>query len=227
MTQPDQERLLVLFHGIGDPWPVVPEHEKPYWCPSALWPSMVDAIARLAEHTELPIEISFDDGNLSDYEQALPALLQRGLRATFFVLAGRIGQREYLSPDHILALREAGMGIGSHGWGHVDLRRTTDAQLAQEADASRERLSEVTGEPIDCFAIPFGSYDRRVLRNLRSYRTVYTSDARRAPRSGWLLPRHTYTQGWTPDTVRRLACERYGVRQQARQRLVGAVKRLR
>jgi len=227
MTQTNRERLIVLFHGIGDPWPGVPEPEKPYWCPSALWPTMADAVSGLAEHTDLPVEICFDDGNLSDYEQALPVLRDRGLTATFFVLAGRIEQPKYLSSDQIQALREAGMGIGSHGWAHADLRRTTDSELAHEVDDSRRLLGEVTGEAIDSFAIPFGSYDRRVLRKLRSYRTVYTSDARRAKLSGWLLPRHTFTQDWTPDTVRRLATERYGVAQLGRQRLVGAVKRLR
>jgi peptidoglycan/xylan/chitin deacetylase (PgdA/CDA1 family) len=227
MIEAHQERLIVLFHGIGDPWPGVPEPEKPYWCPSALWPAMADAVAGLAAHADLPVHISFDDGNLSDYDQALPVLRDRGLTATFFVLAGRLSHPKYLSADHVRALREAGMGIGNHGWAHADLRRTTDSELAHEVDDSRRLLREVTGETIDSFAIPFGSYDRRVLRKLRSYRTVYTSDARRAQSSGWLVPRHTFTQGWTPDTVRHLATERYGVAQLARQRLVGAVKRLR
>jgi peptidoglycan/xylan/chitin deacetylase (PgdA/CDA1 family) len=188
---------------------------------------MADAVAGLAAHGDLPVHISFDDGNLSDYEHALPVLHDRRLTATFFVLAGRLGHPKYLSADHVRALREAGMGIGNHGWAHADLRRTTDSELAHEVDDSRRLLREVTGETIDSFAIPFGSYDRRVLRSLRSYRTVYTSDERRAQRSGWLVPRHTFTQGWTPDTVRRLATERYGVAQLARQRLVGAIKRLR
>jgi len=35
------------------------------------------------------VQLSFDDGNRSDVGIALPALLERELSATFFVVAGR------------------------------------------------------------------------------------------------------------------------------------------
>ena len=47
------------------------------------------------------MRISFDDGNASDLEIGLPALLERGLTATFFVLAGRLGRPGSLDADEV------------------------------------------------------------------------------------------------------------------------------
>ena len=80
----------------------------------------------LTQSTDLRIEITFDDGNASDTEVALPLLRDRDLTASFFVCAGRIGEDGYLDAAAIRELAAAGMGIGSHGWSHVDWRATDD-----------------------------------------------------------------------------------------------------
>ena len=47
--------------------------------------------------------ITFDDGYEDGYKNAFPALLSHGFRATFFVIASRIG-----SPGLPLGIRDAG-----------------------------------------------------------------------------------------------------------------------
>jgi peptidoglycan/xylan/chitin deacetylase (PgdA/CDA1 family) len=222
-----QERLIINFHGIGDPWDGVPKDERPYWCPRALWPAMADAIAGVAEQGKVRVEVTFDDGNLSDAEEAMSVLLERQLKATFHVCAGRIGEPRYLTGDHLRALHDAGMEIGSHGWSHVDLRGVPDPELLRETVESRVRVAEACGANVTSFAIPFGSYDRRVLRSLKCYRTVYTSDRMRAPLTGWLIPRHSYQQGWRPQDIERFASERYSVMVRTRRRAILLYKRWR
>jgi peptidoglycan/xylan/chitin deacetylase (PgdA/CDA1 family) len=222
-----RDRLIINFHGIGPPSDDVPEAERPYWCPRELWPAMADAIADVAAQAKVKIEITFDDGNLSDVEEALPALTERQLTASFYVCAGRIGVPRYLTADHLHMLRDAGMAIGSHGWSHRDLRQTSDADLPREADESRLRIAEVTGSDVTGFAIPFGSYDRRVLRHLKAYAAVYTSDRMRASSNSWLKPRHSYAQGWSPQEIRRLASERMALLDYARRRAAMVYKRFR
>lgn len=198
-------RVVLNFHGIGTPGPEIPEDEVPYWCPLEEWPAFADALARIETDGRVRLQITFDDGNLSDVEHAMPALRERGLRATFFVCAGRLGMPEYLDESHLAVLRKEGMGIGSHGWSHLNLRVLDEETLRQEAVGSQARLIEAGGGTIDEFAIPFGSYDRRVLRSLRGYRTVYSSDGVPTQQVGRLVSRASYVRGWKADDLARLS----------------------
>lgn len=227
MVSGARERLVVNFHGIGEPWDGVPDDERPYWCPREEWPAFADVLAELARQNEVKLEITFDDGNLSDIEHGLPVLAERGLTATFHICAGRLGQPRYLAEEHLRELRSAGMGIGSHGWSHVDLRRIDPVELERESVGSGERLSAVIGAPVTHFALPFGSYDRRVLRSLRGYQTVYTSDRSRAALVGWLIPRMSYISGWEADDLLRFATERYALARRLRRSATTLAKRWR
>lgn len=221
------ERLVVNFHGIGEPWEGVPADELDYWCPREEFGPLLDELVEVRDRQAVQLQVTFDDGNLSDVETALPALLERGLEATFFVCAGRIGEPKYLDETQLLQLRDAGMTVGSHGWSHVDLRRTDDATLVHEAQASRERISEVVGAGVTRFALPFGSYDRRVLRALRGYVEVLSSDRGRAPLTSWLTPRESYVRGWASGDITRMAQERVSPLARARTRVKRRLKSLR
>lgn len=182
--------LILAFHGLGEPpWHIV-EDEREYWIPLAWFETLLDH-ARGRN-----VGIAFDDGNVSDLEQALPALLERSMNARFFPLSGRIGKEDYLTAEQIVQLRRAGMGIGSQGVDHRDWRTLDDAHLRDELVLSRSRLSEILGEEISEAACPFGSYDRRVLRALRAagYRRVFNSDGSTGASGAWISPRETVAQ---------------------------------
>lgn len=221
-----QSVTVLNFHGIGDPVLTVPESERRYWCPTATWPLLADRIAALRD-VGIPVAITFDDGNASDIDHALPVLAERGLTAEFFACAGRIGTPGYLAASSLRDIRAAGMSIGSHGWSHVDLRRVDDAELHRETESSRAALSEASEGPVDDFAIPFGSYDRRVLRALRGFQRVYTSDGGRVRPGAWLQPRSSYVVGWTPETVSQLVAGRATSWQRLGRAAARGVKRIR
>jgi peptidoglycan/xylan/chitin deacetylase (PgdA/CDA1 family) len=175
----------------------------------------------------LAVEVTFDDGNASDVEVALPALLERGVPATFHVCAGRIGLPGYLDESALRDVQAAGMAIGSHGWSHVDLTSLSEADLIRETRDSQHRLSDACGARVTRFAVPMGRYDRRVLHHLRHYATVYTSDATRAARGAWLVPRWSYVRTWTPAEARALTRTGGSHRRAVRQRMGMMVKRWR
>lgn len=219
-------RVVLNFHGIGGPPPTVPAEEVAYWCPVQLWRALAATVAE-AVHDGLPVEVTFDDGNVSDIEHGLPALLEHGITATFHVCAGRIGRPGYLDEGMIVQLQQQGMRVGGHGWDHVDLRPLPEPDLTRETRESQQRIAEVCGSPVTDFAVPLGSYDRRVLRHLRGYGTVYTSDATTAAPGAWLAPRWSYVRGWTVSSVSALAREPETVPHRLRQRLAMGVKRWR
>ena len=221
------DRLILLFHGLGS----VPERtrasERDYWCERDRFLSILDAICSLP--AEISIEITFDDGNLSDAVVALPALVDRGLKARFFVCAGRIGRSGYLDCAAMNELVSSGMEIGSHGWDHLRWPRVDDARLDVEIDDARKKIADCIGRPVDDVSIPFGIYNRRVLRRLRqsNIRTVFTSDGGRAPSSGWILPRETFRKTtWDDGILTESATCRFSAGA-VRRSVVGLIKRLR
>ncbi len=184
-----QKQIGLIFHGIGTPGREMEPDEAPYWVSVAQFEHVLDQICA-APHPD-QFRISFDDGNLSDHDIALPRLLERELRADFFVLSGRINTPGALGEGHIRALQAAGMTIGSHGVAHQDWRRLNDAALRQELSESRAVLETICGHPITTAGIPFGSYDAHVLKVMRhaGYTAAYSSDRGTMTPDAFLRPR--------------------------------------
>ncbi|TQL40460.1 polysaccharide deacetylase [Homoserinimonas aerilata] len=213
----------ICFHGIGT---IIREREPGearYWVTEGSFLRILD---ELRENPR--VRLSFDDGNASDASVALPALLERGLQATFFALAGRRDDAASLSPADLRELRGAGMQIGSHGWEHVPWRGLSDAEARRELIDARTALVEASGGPIDDAALPLGRYDRRLLARLRQarYRTVYTSDRLPARPTSHIQARYSVTALDTAESVRSLVEHRPGIRD-LRNLAASAVKRLR
>lgn len=185
----DRARIAVVFHGIGPPPRALEPGEDRYWLDTDHFGRCLDEVAALPDPAG--VWISFDDGNASDHDLALPMLLQRGLSADFFALTGRIGQAGSLSPAQLRGLRAAGMGVGSHGVAHVNWRTIPAAALQHELEASRAELERICGVPVLRASVPFGRYNRRVVAALSAagYATVGTNDGGALRPGGYLMPR--------------------------------------
>jgi peptidoglycan/xylan/chitin deacetylase (PgdA/CDA1 family) len=166
----------LLFHGVGTPGRQLEPGEAPYWISVQRFETILNQVASLPNLSR--IRISFDDGNASDHDIALPRLMERGLRADFFVLSGRIGHSGSLSELQLRSLAEAGMGVGSHGIAHRDWKRIGAEDLEKELTQSRRAIETLLGQAVETAGIPFGSYDARVVAALRraGYTAAYSSD---------------------------------------------------
>ncbi|HOA85949.1 MAG: polysaccharide deacetylase family protein [Microbacteriaceae bacterium] len=214
--------INLCFHGVGVCAIEREPGEASYWVTRELFLQVLDAVAGRGD-----VRLSFDDGNRSDIETALPALVERGLRADFFALAGRLDDPASLGPAELRELRAAGMNLGSHGWDHVPWRGLDAREREREFVEARIALSEASEGVIDTAAFPLGRYDRAALRGLKAagYRTVFTSDRFRARPGAWLQARYSITAGDTIASVRQILAHA-GVAE-ARARMVSVVKQLR
>jgi peptidoglycan/xylan/chitin deacetylase (PgdA/CDA1 family) len=178
----------LTVHGIGQTIRELEPDEAGTWVGIHQFEQVLDAAVGRND-----VRLTFDDGNASDVEYALPRLLERGLTAQFFVLAGLLGRPGRLDADAVRELVRAGMTVGSHGWAHRDWRRVNAEQATEEIGEAHRVLAAITGKPVSRVAIPFGSYDRHVLRRLRQARVTraYTSDGGRAKPGSWLQPRNS------------------------------------
>ena len=180
--------INLTFHGVGKPCRELDAGEAGVWVTRTRFEQMLDAIRGRDD-----VRITFDDGNASDVEHALPALAERGLTASFFIVAGRIGAPGYLEACSIRRLAEAGMTVGSHGMRHRPWRSLNHRELHDEVVTAKLALEDVLERPVTEAACPFGSYDRRVLSALgyAGYHHVFTSDRGPARAGDWLQARNT------------------------------------
>ena len=216
--------FILNFHGIGPVSRDIDDGERERWLDQDFFEAMLELVAEGPR-----VKLTFDDGNSSDCEIVLPALLRRGLQATFFICSGRLDQRAFLSRVQVRELQSRGMRIGSHGAAHIPWRNLPRDRLREEIVDSRRVLEEVCGVAVDTAACPFGSYDRRVLRGLRraGYRFVCTSDGGASAGGAWLQPRTTVTRSMTLSAVQRLVHEGIGIPEQWAINVRRLLKRLR
>ncbi len=194
--------INLTFHGIGEPSRCLDPGEQDVWVSREQFLSLLDRAAGRQD-----VAITLDDGNASDVEHALPALRERGLTATFFVVAGRLGTPHFLDEDGVRELAKSGMEIGCHGMRHRPWRGLDERALHEELVEAKAILERAVGRPITRAACPFGSYDRHVLRTLRAcdYRHVYTSDRGTARPGDFLQARNSVGPQDEPALLERIA----------------------
>ena len=197
------EQILNLnFHGIGRPiGRDFGAGEREFWVKPETFEAALDACVGRND-----ITLSFDDGNWSDLEMALPALQQRGLTATFFIVPSWLGEPGFMSKRDLKELAATGMPIGNHGLQHHDWTTLAPDKLEHEITQGRRLLEELTGTEITALAIPFGAYNDMVLDALRrqAYEHVYTSDGGTAAPDAWLQPREHVKSGDDDRTIQAL-----------------------
>ena len=205
-------QLILNFHGTGPVTKVLDPEEFECWLETDFLESVFDLVCG-----QRHVRLTVDDGNLSDIEVILPALLRRGLQATFFVCSGRLDRPSFLSRSHIRELRANGMQIGSHGVDHVSWRHLSQSRLRAELEDSKEVLEEVCGTRIDSAACPLGAYDRHVIHGLRraGYRQIYTSDDGYCADHDWIRARKTVIRTTNLDDLHRLVHQGVGAWKQS------------
>ena len=220
--------LILSLHGIGTPHDGVSVDESFFWITRQTFTTLLDDIVA-APPPDIPVIITFDDGNASDAVIALPELTERGLKATFFVCAGRIGAPNYLDHIALAELIAAGMQIGTHGKDHRSWRQIDDFTLDAELGDARRRIEDVCGMAVTKAAIPFGSYDRRLLQRLRRERfeCIYTSDRGLAELDAWLKPRDTVDSTWLETDIKRVLIAKPSLKARLRRDAAMLYKRLR
>lgn len=167
--------FIVNFHGIGYAERPYEYGEEPYWIGVERFCAFLDVI----ENATHPVAITFDDGNASDWRIAVPELQRRGMRATFFVLAGKLDQPGYLTSEQVCKIAADPLfKIGSHGMDHRPWPELNGEAFMRETLLSQQILAKLCGHEITAAGLPFGRYDRSTLARLKSqgYEKIYSSD---------------------------------------------------
>ena len=157
---------VLTYHHIGDgaEWYYVSaadfELQMKYLQQLGYTPVSVTELSEgLSGRRSLPsrsIVITFDDGYEDNYLSALPILEKLGMRATFFVVTGRMGQPGYMKWQQAKEMGEHGMEVGSHTVNHYTLNEINLKELERELLVSRLMLENNVPAAAPIFANPFG-----------------------------------------------------------------------
>jgi peptidoglycan/xylan/chitin deacetylase (PgdA/CDA1 family) len=119
------------------------------------------------------IVITFDDGYQSVYKEALPVLRDYAMGATVFLTVGEtpaaklgdrlpsLSGRSMLSWAEIREMSKVKIDFGAHTLTHPDLTRLPADRVEAEICRSKAVIEDALGDPVRCFAYPFGRYDQR------------------------------------------------------------------
>ena len=116
------------------------------------------------------VSVTFDDGYLDNFLNAVPILLRNRVHATFFVATGFIGtERQFphdvgrgygpiplMTWDNLRAMRNAGFAIDAHTVNHIDCAREPEATVIEELAASRDTVRRELGTGGILFSYPYG-----------------------------------------------------------------------
>lgn len=133
-------------------------------------------------HTLPQIILTFDDGEMNNFQNAFRILKKSDRFAYFFITSERIGQSGYMGPDELNILADNNMMIGSHGKTHRILTELNDQDLRQEFVDSKKQLEQIIGMPVTAFSVPRGFCDQRVLAFAREagYKEIFVSNVMQA-----------------------------------------------
>lgn len=192
--------------------------------------------------------ITFDDGHITNFTNALPALAEAGMTAEFYVNTAYVGRPGFVDWTHLDEMTCAGMSIQSHGDHHVFFADLDPARLRAELERSKKAIEDRLGREVTVLAPPGGRYDRRTIETAKSlgYRTLAVSrpglwrrlDQPTVPRFPIYAQTSAetvaqYRSAWSSDTLRavlRYRAARFGQRMLGnggydalRDRMVGTV----
>lgn len=116
-----------------------------------------------------PVALTFDDGWVTQYNNALPILEKHKAKATFYIFLNPIGKDErFMTWEQLATLRDKGMEIGDHTLSHPLLSKLTPEELHKEMSESKKTLEEKLGVSVTNFASPFGYTSPAVVAELKA-----------------------------------------------------------
>ncbi len=132
-----------------------------------------------------PVVVTFDNGYLSQYTNALPVLRALGWEGVENLqLTGLPPSQGGLSSKQVSSLVAAGWELDTQGYSHADLPTLDAAELHYQVAQARATLQRTYHVPVNWFCYPSGHYNAAVLAAVQA--AGYRGSTTVVP--GWAQP---------------------------------------
>ncbi len=121
---------------------------------------LVDALRNKSGLSPKSILITMDDGYLDVYQYAYPVIQKYHIKANLMIPTGLLGAGDYMSWGQIEEMARSGLiYFTDHTWSHFALGNGTSDKIKYEIDTARDQLQEHTGQTVNIFTYPYGSFN--------------------------------------------------------------------
>jgi len=122
--------------------------------------------------------ITFDDGYVNNFENALPILKKFNFTATCYIVSGLIGknnvwdiakgvnEKRLMDRKMIGLWIDSGFEIGCHSHNHKRLSHCSSKELETEIRDSKKMLENIFKVPIQHFCYPYGDFSDEVIEHV-------------------------------------------------------------
>lgn len=124
---------------------------------------------------------TFDDGFLTNYQNAYPLFETKGITGVFYINTGKVGDSGKMTWAQLTELYNNGHEIESHSNLHADLTTLTEQQIRDDFDLVDAAFTANSLPTPDYFAYPYGSFNATVKTVVGDY---YLS-ARKSGSDNW------------------------------------------
>lgn len=155
-----------MYHALAGAHSTAEAQDPHYTVSANHFDTHLDTIVRVADHATSARDwlanptraavLTFDDGHLSNYTVAWPALQQRMMRADFFVNPANVGRPGFATWTQLREMAGHGMSIQSHGWDHRYFTELGVPGLREDLTRSRQAIEDAIGQPVTLLAPPGG-----------------------------------------------------------------------
>jgi len=138
---------------------------------------LADALEGKGTLPDKPVMITFDDGYLDNYTNALPILHERNMKAIIFIITDYVGLfPNYVTWDQMRDMQKKGIEFGSHTLSHVELTKVPPKDAEKQLKDSSLALAYHTGKAPIALAYPCGRFNDEVLTLVKNagYRLGFT-----------------------------------------------------
>jgi peptidoglycan/xylan/chitin deacetylase (PgdA/CDA1 family) len=144
----------------------------------------VDDLSYFKNDKEPTVSLTFDDGQESVFTMAKPAMDAYHYAGTMFSIVSYIGEPGFMNQYMVDELSIAGWDIG----GHSDflLPSLTPEQLTADLQKTKKFLLSRNYQGSDMYAIPYGLYNKEVMKAVASYFTWIRPDDSMSQPTGYI-----------------------------------------
>jgi len=113
--------------------------------------------------TQGAVSFTFDDGRMSQYDYAVPALNANGIKGTFFIIGDALTWgATYMNATQLRTVANGGHDIANHSQNHPYLGSMTSAQIRTEFSQAQTAITSAVGRAPTACAYPYGDYNGTV-----------------------------------------------------------------